>query len=150
MPSINIYALGAAGNTAPLRVIQGSQTRLNWPGHVAVHEERGEIFVANDAADEILVFKLSDSGNVAPTRVLKGPDTGIFAPTGLALDRVNDELWVANMGNYAATVYPLTADGDVAPLRTIRGGPEGLTGQMIGNPGAVGYDTKRQQILVPN
>ena len=150
MPSINIYALGAAGNTAPLRVIQGSQTRLNWPGHVAVHEERGEIFVANDAADEILVFKLSDSGNVAPTRVLKGPDTGIFAPTGLALDRVNDELWVANMGNYAATVYPLTADGDVAPLRTIRGGPAGQTGLMIGNPGAVGYDTMRQEILVPN
>ena len=150
MPSINIYALGASGNTAPLRVIQGPRTRLNWPGHVAVHEERGEIFVANDAADEILVFRLSDSGNVAPTRVLKGPDTGIFAPTGLALDRVNDELWVANMGNYAATVYPLTADGDVAPLRTIRGGPAGQTGLMIGNPGAVGYDTMRDEILVPN
>ena len=150
LPSLNIYTLGVGGNTAPIRVIQGLRTQLNWPGHVAVHEERGEIFVANDAADEILVFRLSDSGNVAPIRVLKGPGTGIFAPTGLALDRVNDELWVANMGNYAATVYPITANGDVEPLRTIRGGPAGQTGLMIGNPGAVGYDTRRDEILVPN
>ena len=149
-PSINIYRLGASGNTAPLRVIKGPRTQLNWPGHVAVHEQRQEIFVANDAGDGILVFKLSDSGNVAPTRVLKGARTGIFAPTGVALDRVNNELFVANMGNYGVTVYPLTASGDAAPIRTIRGGPAGKTGLMIGNPGAVGYDTKRQEILVPN
>ena len=54
------------------------------------------------------------------------------------------------MGNYAATVYPITANGDVEPLRTIRGGPAGQTGLMIGNPGAVGYDTMRDEILVPN
>jgi DNA-binding beta-propeller fold protein YncE len=149
-PSINIYQLGASGNTAPLRMIKGSRTQLNWPGHVAVHEKRQEIFVANDAGDGILVFRLADNGNVAPARVIRGPRTGIFAPTGVALDRINDELWVANMGNYGVTVYPLTANGDVAPLRTIRGGPAGRTGLMIGNPGAVGYDTKRQEILVPN
>jgi DNA-binding beta-propeller fold protein YncE len=149
-PSINIYGLGASGNAAPLRVIKGPRTRLNWPGHVAVHEKRGEIFVANDAGDSVLVFKLSDNGDVAPTRVLEGPRTNIFAPTGVALDRANDELWVANMGNYAATVYPLTASGDTPPIRTIRGGPAGRTGLMIGNPGAVGYDTKREEILVPN
>ena len=106
--------------------------------------------MANDAGDAVLVFRLTDDGNVAPTRVLEGPATGIFAPTGLALDRVNNELWVANMGNYAATVYPITANGDVEPLRTIRGGPAGQTGLMIGNPGAVGYDTMRDEILVPN
>jgi 6-phosphogluconolactonase (cycloisomerase 2 family) len=149
-PSINIYRLGASGNTAPLRVIKGPRTQLNWPGHLAVHEQRQEIFVANDAGDGILVFKLSDNGNVAPTRVLKGARTGIFAPTGVALDRINNELWVANMGNYGITVYPMAANGDVAPIRTIRGGPAGQTGLMIGNPGAVGYDTKRQEILVPN
>lgn len=149
-PSINIYRLGASGNTAPLRVIKGSRTQLNWPGHVAVHEQRQEIFVANDAGDGVLVFRLSDNGNVAPTRVIKGPRTAIFAPTGVALDRVNGELWVANMGNYGVTVYPITANGDAAPIRTIRGGPAGRTALMIGNPGAVGYDTKRQEILVPN
>ena len=68
----------------------------------------------------------------------------------MSLDTKNGELWVANMGNFAATVFPITADGDVAPVRVIRGGPENQVGLMIGNPGAVGYDSKRQQILVPN
>ncbi|HYR84925.1 MAG TPA: hypothetical protein VE422_12665 [Terriglobia bacterium] len=150
MPSINIYARGASGNTPPLRVIKGSKTQLNWPSHVAVHEDRGEIFVANDAEDSILVFRTSDGGDVAPTRVIKGPRTRVKNPTGLSLDVKNGELWVANMGNFAATVFPITADGDVAPLRVIRGGPADQIGLMIGNPGAVGYDSKRQQILVPN
>lgn len=149
-PSINIYALDAKGNTAPLRVIKGPRTQLNWPGHVAVHEQRGEIFVANDANNSILVFKLTDNGNIAPARVISGPRSFVNAPTGIALDRVNGELWVANMGNYAITVYPVAANGDAAPVRTIRGGPTGKVGLMIGNPGAVAYDSKRQEILVPN
>src|SRR2546425_907547 len=45
LPSINIYARGASGNTPPLRVIKGPHTQFNWPSHVAVHEDRGEIFV---------------------------------------------------------------------------------------------------------
>jgi hypothetical protein len=54
------------------------------------------------------------------------------------------------MGNYAVTVYPVTASGDTAPTRTIRGGPPGKVGLMIGNPGAIAYDSKREQLLVPN
>jgi DNA-binding beta-propeller fold protein YncE len=149
-PSITIHSLHANSNAPPVRVIKGPKTQLNWPVNVAIHEEREEIFVANDAGESILVFKLSDNGDVPPTRVLSGPRTGINNPTGIALDRVNGELWVANMGNYNATVYPLTAEGDVPPVRTIRGGPAGRTPLMIGNPGGVGYDTKREQILVPN
>jgi len=150
LPSINIYARNASGNTPPLRVIKGPKTQLNWPSHVAVHEERGEIFVANDADDSILVFRTSDTGDAAPTRIIKGPKTRVKNPTGLSLDVKNAELWVANMGNFAATVFPITADGDVAPSRVIRGGPADQIGLMIGNPGAIGYDSKRQQILVPN
>jgi DNA-binding beta-propeller fold protein YncE len=149
-PSINIYARGAMGNAAPLRVIKGSRTQLNWPSHVAVHEGRGEIFVANDAEDSVLVFRITDSGDVAPTRVIKGARTDIKNPTGVTVDEKNGELWVASMGNYAVTVFPIAAGGNAAPLRTIRGGPANTPALMIGNPGAVGYDSKRQEILVPN
>jgi len=62
----------------------------------------------------------------------------------------NQEVWLSNMGNHRATVYPLSASGNVAPLRTIRSAPEDKMAQAIGNPGAVGYDTKREEILVPN
>jgi DNA-binding beta-propeller fold protein YncE len=150
LPSINIYARGASGNTRPLRVIKGPRTQLNWPSHVAVHEGRGEIFVANDADDSVLVFRISDGGDAAPARVIKGSRANIRNPTGIAVDARNGELWVASMGNYTAAVFPITAAGNVAPLRTIRGGPASQVGLMIGNPGAVGYDRKRQEILVPN
>jgi DNA-binding beta-propeller fold protein YncE len=150
LPSINIYGRDASGNTAPLGVIKGPRTRLNWPSHVAIHEDRGEIFVANDADDSILVFRTSDRGDVAPARVIKGARTRMKNPTGVAVDAKNNELWVVSMGNYGATVYPIAANGDVPPLRTIRGGPAGREGLMIGNPGAVAYDSKRQQLLVPN
>jgi DNA-binding beta-propeller fold protein YncE len=149
-PSITIYPLNASGNTPPLWVIKGPQTQLNWPHHLAVHEGRGELFVANNGDDSILVFRTSDNGDVAPARVIKGPRSGLVHPAGIAVDVTNGELWVANMGNYTATVYPITANGDVPPLRTIRAGPRGGRYNMMGNPGSVAYDTRRQEILVPN
>ena len=149
-PSITVYPLQASGDTAPLRVIQGPKTRLNWPAAMVMDQERGELYVANDADDSVLVFRATDNGDVAPTRMIRGPGTGIKNPTGIFLDLKNDELWVSNMGNHSATVYPRTAHGDAAPLRTIRSAPAGKLAMAIGNPGAVGYDTKRDAILVPN
>ena len=149
-PSITVYPMESSGNVKPVRIIEGPKTRMNWPAHLAFHEERQELFVANDGDDSILVFRASDQGDAAPIRVIKGPKTGVKSPPGLALDSKLNELYVANMGTPSVTVFPVTANGDVAPVRTIRGGPAGAVGLMIGNPGAVGYDTRREQILVPN
>jgi DNA-binding beta-propeller fold protein YncE len=149
-PSITVYPLKASGDIAPLRVIQGPRTQLNWPSNMSIDEERGEIYVANDPDHSILIFKTTDQGDVAPSRIIKGPKTGIQNPTGVFADIKNDELWVSNMGNHSATVYSRTASGDAAPLRTIRSAPAGKHALMIGNPGAVEYDSKRDEILVPN
>ena len=148
--AIVVHSLKAGGDTPPLRVIQGPKTRLNWPAGMTVDEDRNEIFVANDMDDSILVFDGSASGDVAPIRVIKGPRSGVKNPTGVFIDKKHNELVVANFGNHRATIYPITADGDVPPLRTIRAAPEGKLALSIGNPGAVAYDTKRDQILVPN
>lgn len=149
-PSITVYPLEARGDTAPLRIIEGPQTRLNWPAAMYLDEEHQELFVANDADDSVLVFRATDSGDVAPTRILRGPRTGLRNPTGVSVDTINQEVVVSNMGNHSATVYPRTAKGDVAPLRTIRNAPQGKIALAIGNPGAAGYDSKREEILVPN
>ena len=149
-PSITVYPMGASGNVAPLRIIEGPRTLMNWPAHMAFHQERQELFVANDADNSILVFSASAEGNAAPIRVIKGPNTGIQHPPGIALDSRLGELYVASMGTPSVTVFPVTANGDVRPLRTIRGAPEGTQSLMIGNPGAVGYDSRRGEILVPN
>jgi 6-phosphogluconolactonase (cycloisomerase 2 family) len=108
------------------------------------------LFVANDADDSVLVFKATDEGDAAPIRVLKGPNTGIKHPPGIALDEKLGEIFVASMGNASVTVFPINANGNVKPVRTVRGAPIGSVGLNIGNPGAVGYDSKRDQILVPN
>lgn len=148
--SITVYPIKAQGNTRPLRIIEGPKTQLNWPSTMSIDPERGEIFVANDADHSVLVFRTTDQGNVAPTRIIRGDKTGIRYPTGIFADTKHKELWVSNLGNHSATVYPLDAGGNVAPLRTIRSAPRGKEALAIGNPGAVGYDSKRDELLVPN
>jgi len=147
-PSITVYPRTASGDTAPLRVIQGDKTQLDWPTAAAVDPERGELFVVNDPTSSVVVFEADASGNVAPIRVLQGPKTLIRNPTGIYVDLKSAELWVANYGNHSATVYPLNASGDVAPLRVIRGGPLNAPAPMMSNPHAVAYDSKRDEILV--
>jgi hypothetical protein len=66
------------------------------------------------------------------------------------VDLTTDEIFVSNMGNHSATVYTRTASGDAPPKRVIRAAPMGAPALQIGNPGAVAYDTKRDEILVPN
>ena len=149
-PSITVYARTAQGNARPVRTIKGPKTALNWPTGLAFDPQQRELFVANDASHEILVFDANASGDTAPKRVLKGVRTKLANPTSVFADTKNRELWVANFGGHSATVYDLAASGDVAPKRIIRNAPEGTPSLMIGNPGAVGYDPKREEILVPN
>ncbi|PYS55803.1 MAG: hypothetical protein DMG13_02445 [Acidobacteria bacterium] len=150
LPSISIYPLDAKGDTSPVRVIQGPKTQLNWPGTMSLDPDSGDLYVANDVGNSILVFRGTDQGDVAPRRILKGSMTGLSSPTGVFVDAKNKELWVANMGNASAAVYPLTANGNVAPLRTIRSAPAGKVSLRFGKTQALVYDSKREQILVPN
>jgi len=149
-PSITVFAKDASGDAAPLRVIEGPRTGLNWPTGIAVEPESGDIFVTNDTTDSILVFAAEAEGDVAPRRILEGPGTGLNNPTGLALDLKNRELWVANFGAHTATAYPLDAHGNATPLRTIRAAVKGTPSLMIGNPGSVTFDTNRGELLTPN
>ena len=148
--SITVYSRTASGDAAPVRVIEGPKTQLNWPSGIVVDPEHDELFVANDSGNSILVFRASASGDAEPIRVLQGPKSLIQNPTGVYLDSENDELWVANFGNHTATVYNRTAAGDTAPLRVIRSAPFDEPVLGISNPGSVAYDSKREEILVPN
>ena len=148
--SIAVFPLDAEGDTAPIRVIQGPNTQLNWAAQTAIDVERGEIFVANDIGHSVLVFKTTDDGNVAPTRVIKGAATGLANPAGIFVDSKNQELWVTNFGNSSAVVFPLDADGNVAPIRTIRSAPPGKVSLKFGKVEALVYDPARDQLWVPN
>jgi DNA-binding beta-propeller fold protein YncE len=150
MPSINTYAIEAKGDDKPTRKIQGAQTQLNWPMGLALDAMHDEIAVANYGTNSVLVFRRDASGNVAPVRVIKGDRTGVLGPMGVAIDFKNDELWVTNYRDHTAVVFSRTADGNVAPKRVLRNAPAGTPAVGFGNPGAIAYDSKRGQILVPN
>jgi hypothetical protein len=149
-PSITVYPLDANGDVAPVRIIQGPKTQMNWPAAMALNPENGDLYVANDVGHSILVFKSTGQGDVAPARVIKGTKTGLVNPTGVSLDLKNREFWVANLGNSTATAYSLMANGDVAPVRTIRSAPAGYKSTKFGKTEAVAYDSKREEYLVPN
>jgi hypothetical protein len=150
LPSISVYPATADGDTAPLRTIHGSKTQLDWPGAMSVDPNTGDLYVANDMGQSLIVFHPGDEGDVTPTRVIKGAKTRLSYPAGVFVDGKNREVWASNLGNSTATVYPLTANGDVAPLRTIRGAEENKESLRFGKTEALAYDSNRDQLLVPN
>ena len=123
---------------------------MNWPTGIAVDEDRNEIYIANDGGNSVLVFDASAQGDVAPIRIVKGPASLVSNPTGVFLDKKNSELWVTNFGNHTSAVYSPTANGDVPPLRVIRSAPADQPVPGLGNPHPLAYDSKREQVLVPN
>lgn len=149
-PSITVYPGEAEGDTAPARAIHGLLTQLDWPMGLDVDTVHNEIAVANSGQNSVVIFRRTDRGNVQPARVIRGPHTGIVGPVGVAIDLKNDEIWVANYSEHSAVVFPRTANGDVAPKRVLRNAPAGSPTVGFTNPGAVAYDSKRGQILVPN
>ena len=146
--SVTVYDGDARGDVAPKRIIQGPLSQIDWPMGVTVDEANDEIFVANNGDNSILVFPRQASGNVQPKRVIRGALTGVKGPMGVAIAK--DELWVANFGDHTALVFPRTAAGNVAPRRIVRNAPSGKETSGFGNPYSVAYDTKREEILVPN
>jgi DNA-binding beta-propeller fold protein YncE len=146
--SLTVYDGDAKDDVAPLRTIAGPLSQIDWPMGVAVDEVNNEIFVANNGDSSVLVFARTADGNVQPKRVIRGPATGIKGPMGVAVAR--DEIWVANFGDHTALVFPRLAAGNVAPRRILRNAPAGKETSGFGNPYSVAYDTKREEILVPN
>jgi DNA-binding beta-propeller fold protein YncE len=149
-PSITIYSRTAKDNAAPIRVIRGPKTEISLPMKVYVDTVHNELFVANSGSNSILVFNRTANGDVAPIRKIQGEATKLRKPVGLYVDTKNDEVWATSPEFHTINVYKRTAQGDAAPLRIVRGAPEGTPAPGIGNPGGVAYDSKREQILVPN
>jgi DNA-binding beta-propeller fold protein YncE len=149
-PSIRVYESKANGNVAPIRTIQGERTRLAWPMGMTVDTAAGELAVANYGTNEILIYPKAANGDVAPARIIGGDRTGIIGPIAVQIDRTNDEIWVANYGDHTAVVFDRNASGNVAPKRVVRNAPAGTPTTGFTNASAAAYDSKRDQLLVPN
>jgi DNA-binding beta-propeller fold protein YncE len=149
-PSIRIFAASAKDDAKPLRIIQGSKTGLDWPMGVAYDPQHDTIAVANNGDSSVLIFGRNSSGDVAPLRVIRGARTGISHPMGVAVDSQRGEIWVSNWGDHSALAFDSAARGNVAPRRIIRSAPAGTPTPGFGNPMALAYDSRRDELLVPN
>jgi DNA-binding beta-propeller fold protein YncE len=149
-PSITIYSSNAKEDEPPLRTIQGPQTELDWPMGVADDPAHNTLMVANNGDNSILIFDRNSKGDLAPIRTIRGERTGINRPMGVAMDADNREIWVSNYGDHSALVFDSAAAGNVRPKRILRSAPAGTATPGFGNPMALAYDRKREQILVPN
>jgi DNA-binding beta-propeller fold protein YncE len=149
-PSITVYPATAKGDQKPSRTIQGPATQLDWPMGLAVDPVHNEIAVVNNGDNSVLFYRRTAAGDVAPVRAIRGPRTRISRPMGLAIDTKNDEVWVANFADHTALAFNRTDSGDQAPKRIIRNAPAGTPSAGFGNPMAMAYDSKREEILVPN
>ena len=151
--SILVFPLGASGNVAPSRVLQGLQTGIQGPMGMVVDPVHNELFVVSYKSlngGSIGVFARTAEGNAPPLRTIQGPGTGIFRPQGLALDFAHDELILAN--SYFGTsapgnvlVFGRSDSGDVAPLRTLAGASTNLC-----NPIGVIVDRVHDEIVAAN
>lgn len=149
-PSITIYSSNAKDDEHPLRTIQGRQTQLDWPMGLADDPVHNTVVVANNGDNSILIFDRNTKGDVAPIRTIRGERTGINLPMGVAIDSENGEIWVSNYGDHSALAFDRASTGNVRPKRIIRSAPAGTPTPGFGNPMALAYDRKREEILVPN
>src|SRR5712692_10025116 len=149
-PSLTFYGATASGDEKPLRTIAGERTQLDWPMGIDIDATQDEVVVANNGDNSILFFRRTQGGDAAPLRVIRGSRTGINRPMGVSIDTKNHEIWVSNFGDHTALVFARDASGNVIPRRIIRSAPAGAPSAGFGNPMAVAYDSKREEILVPN
>jgi DNA-binding beta-propeller fold protein YncE len=149
-PSVTVYSRTAQGDVAPLRIIQGPHTHLNQPLGLMKDPVSGELVVANTGDDSVLFFDISANGDAPPRRVIQGSATQLNGPTGVAIDTGHKELWVTSWDNHMTMVFPETAQGNAIPLRYLRSAPKDALLATMGRLGAVEYDSKRKEILMPN
>jgi sugar lactone lactonase YvrE len=90
--TVTVYAAGANGNVAPIRTISGPSTGLGagastglpGPGGLAV-DGAGTLYVADLAANSVMVYAPGANGNVAPIRTIRGANTRLNRPVMLLL-----------------------------------------------------------------
>jgi DNA-binding beta-propeller fold protein YncE len=142
--SVTVYAGGANGNVAPLRILSGNATGLSSPSGIAVDRVNNEIVVVNKTSPySVTVYPRRANGNVSPLRTITGALTNLSDPRGVAVDPVNNELAVANRAGFSVTVFGRTANGNIAPLRS-------LVTTGFSNPWGVLIDIANNEIAVAN
>lgn len=126
---VAVFAPGANGTVAPIALLGGPNTRIDYPSALSL-DAAGNLYVlSNDsyaaslqivpALDpRVLVFGAHAQGDVAPVAVIEGPATGLVAPRHMRVDQ-NGGIYVADDGAKAVLYYAPGARGNIPPTRIV-------------------------------
>jgi DNA-binding beta-propeller fold protein YncE len=139
----------ATGNIAPNRTITGAATTLSGPSALFFDVVNDRLYVANTAANTILMFNNASTanGNVVPSRTLVGTATTLNAPYGVFVDITRNKLYVINGGADSILGFnnAAMASGNTAPNRTISGVATTMSG-----PSGGALDMLQDRLYVAN
>lgn len=157
--AILVFPREANGDVAPLRVIQGPDTRLRGAQTTAVDPVNnlivagGQIGTQNTPGTRggLLIFSRTDQGNVKPRAVIAGPKTGIvrinqmqvYAPKGWIVATMPGEGGEQEPEGIFVGVWSIHDNGDVPPRWKI-GGPK----STLKKPRGVALDPKHKEMIV--
>jgi len=128
-PRIGAFARLASGDSEPVRIIAGQNTKLTRVAHGITYDAaRDEIFASEPLASSVVAFQGGASGEAPPIAVIQGPKTQLHQPWGLQVDDPHKELVVADFATSSILTYPWDANGNVAPLRVIQARRPGCAG----------------------
>lgn len=126
--AVLVFKGDAAGAERPVRVIQGSKTRMIRPQTIAVDPVHDEILVGDTTARAVFVFDRQAQGDVAPKRALFGENTKLLDVVGVAVDPVRNVIVVAtrSASTIGLVTFNRTDTGNVRPRTVIAGPNTGL------------------------
>jgi DNA-binding beta-propeller fold protein YncE len=155
--AVLVFRGDAKGEEPPIRVIQGSKTRLIRPQTIAVDPVHDEIIVGDTTARSVFVFDRKANGDVAPKRVLTGGKTQLLDVVGVAVDPGRNRIVAATRSTttIGLVTFDRTADGNVEPKTAISGPKTGLAHfrQVAVDPGTgrmfIAQQSMREKPLEP-
>jgi DNA-binding beta-propeller fold protein YncE len=118
--ALNVFPLGAQGNVAPERRLQGVIPRAS--AGVFLDARHDELFITTQHVNRISVYPRTFRQNEEPRRYIQGPNTGLADPHGIYVDGDINEIFVTNHGHWRETT---PGEGEVR-------GPDSLTRTSLG------------------
>ena len=130
--SVTVYRAGSNGNAAPIAVIAGENTDLDYPQGIAL-DSSGNLYVegiVSGVGSSVNVYPSGSSGNVSPAAIIIGADTELDLPIGIALDS-GGNIYVSNgfggpTQRGSVTVYGAGSSGDAVPINVITSNNTGI------------------------
>lgn len=169
--SILVFPRDGNGDVAPIRVIRGPDTTLDYPATVAVDPVHNVMVVGNGASphqnlgegtvafrlgyipggESLVIFNRTDNGNVKPRGLIKGEKTGIirinqmeiYAPKGWIVASQPGRVDSQEPEGSFVGVWSINDSGNLPP-RWRLSGPKSL----LIKPRGVALDPKHKELIV--